>query len=169
MHNLNLYIKEYSNLSFWEIKQINYYLDTNFDKKSLDFFKPFIQYSTFIIIVYQKFIIGFINFINIRNFFELYCNTRPGYQFPIPIITLNGIFINNLFIQHKNRGKNLGTILVNSCIKYVKHNDLDHIICQVLDNNIKAKNLYLKLYFKIFMTGYDIMTKQKLNIFYRNI
>ena len=169
MHKFNLYIKTYDKLSPWEIKQINYYLESNFDKKSLKFFKPFIQYSTFIIIEFQQFIIGFINFIKIKNFFELYSTKFPGYPFPLPIITLNGIFINNLFIQHKNRGKKLGSLLVNSCIKYVKQNDLDHIICQVLENNIKAKKLYIKLYFKIFMSGYDAITKQKLSILYRNV
>lgn len=166
---LRFKIKTFNQLSKWELKQINYYLETNFHKKSLEFFKPFISYSKFIILEFQKFIIGFINFISVKYFFELYTKIVPGELFPLPIITMNGIFINNLFIHTKNRGKKLGTLLVKSSLKYIKKNDMDHVICQVLEENIKAKNLYLKLNFKTFLSGYDPITNKKLLILYKNI
>ena len=39
----------------------------------------------------------------------------------------------------------------------------------VLEENTKAKNLYLKLKFKTFLSGYDPMTNKKLLILYKNI
>ena len=42
--NYTYSLKIYTNLSYWEKKQIDYYTKTYFEKKDMDFYKPFTLY-----------------------------------------------------------------------------------------------------------------------------
>lgn len=56
--------------------------------------------------------------------------------------------IDALYIEESYRNKKIATTLIENFIKYCKNNNINEITINVLENNIKAKNLYLK-YFKL--------------------
>ena len=71
-------------------------------------------------------------------------NNIVGYIYCI----LNGDIakIDALFIEESYRKKGIATKLIENFINYAKENNIKTITINVLDNNIKAKNLYLKYF-----------------------
>ena len=73
----------------------------------------------------------------------------------IPIISWNGYYINNFCVDKKYRRKGYGTELLHKIINTSKKEDKDHLILQVSDTNIEAKQLYYKMGFVDHLKGTD--------------
>ena len=58
------------------------------------------------------------------------------------------IIIDALYVEEQYQNKGIATNLINEAINYSKLNNIKYIIINVLENNLKAKNLYSK-YFKL--------------------
>ena len=59
------------------------------------------------------------------------------------------IKIDALYVLEDYQNKKIGTSIINKIIEYAKLNNFEYITINVLDNNIKAKNLYYK-YFTLY-------------------
>jgi ribosomal protein S18 acetylase RimI-like enzyme len=120
---------------------------------------------TYIIqIVYKNKIIGICSFIHVDKLIELFKKIYSNLQYPLPIITFNGVFMNNLCIHPYFRKIGLSKIIVRLLINLCKEKDYDHILCQVNTNNTKALKLYQNYKFRIHSTG--LLNNQKWNIMY---
>lgn len=117
-------IKDYTNLN-------NY-----FDKKYLDDFKKYEQYSQTIKIPQGSVTICPSKYIN-----------------GIPQITWDGYFINNLIIYPKFRKKGYGTKLLTTIKNRAKSEGKLHLISQVKTNNKAAINLHNKNDFFVYFRG----------------
>ena len=166
--NYTYSLKIYKKLSYWEKKQIDYYINTFFKKKDIEFYKPFINLNKYLFFINSNNnrIFGFISLINLEEFRYQYNKIYPSKELPIPTITLNGLFINNLFIHPKYRKKSFGILIINHIINYANNNNFDHIVCQVYNNNIPAMKLYQKMNFRSYMVGMCPDNNQKCSILY---
>ena len=145
--------------------QIYSLLNISFNNdKSFTTFYPFIPYTNIIMVIYKNIIIGISCLIPINILIEKYRNLYCHTDYPLPIITMNGLFMNNLCVNPKFRNKKLSKIIINMSINYCKINNYDHIICQVRDNNFKAMKLYNNFKFRIHSKG--IYDNNKWNIMY---
>ena len=166
--NYTYSLKIYTNLSYWEKKQIDYYTKTYFEQKDIEFYKPFNTLNKYLILINAKNnrIFGFISLINLEDFRYQYKKVYPNKELSIPTITLKGLFINNLFIHPNYRKKSFGILIINHIINYANNNNFDHIVCQVYNNNIPAMKLYQKMKFRSYMVGICPNNNQKCSILY---
>ena len=81
--------------------------------------------------------------------------TPTKYVPNIPMISWNGLFMNNLCVEPDERNIGLGTKLVKKVIEYGRDNGYDHIILQVKSVNYPAIHIYEKLGFVRYMEGRD--------------
>lgn len=72
---------------------------------------------------------------------------------------MKGVFISDLFVIDKFRGKGIATKLIKACLKIAKEKKAKKVLLGVLVNNKKALNLYEKLGFKI--NRYEMERKLK--------
>ncbi len=73
----------------------------------------------------------------------------------IPMISWNGLFLNNLCVEPDIRNTGVGTQLVSGAIEYGRERGYDHIILQVKSVNYPAIRIYEKLGFVRYMEGRD--------------
>ena len=130
--NLNNF--ENFNNNFKHPKLIN----TCFSKKEIDTFKNYYKFSK---IVYGKNSVCYLTPTNVLD--------------DIPIISWNGYYINNFCVDKKYRRKGYATQLLHKIINTSKKEDKDHLILQVSDTNIEAKQLYYKMGFVDHLKGTD--------------
>jgi len=166
---------QYKNVRY-EIKQFIYIrknrrseiyklLHHNF-KNDLSFklFNPLLPYTYVIQLLYNNKLIGISCVIPINTLIEKFALVYPNTSYPLPIITLNGVYMNNLCIDIPYRKLGLSKYLVKLTVNFTKNNDLDHILCQVDINNIRAIRLYNNFKFRIHSSG--ISNGRKCNIMY---
>ena len=95
---------------------------------------------------------------NNKLFIAIDDNNIIGYIY-IKLISTDGIdnnkelLIDALYVDEDYRNKGIATSLINKVKDYAKENNIKYISINVLDKNIKAKNLYNKLGFNINSLG----------------
>lgn len=95
---------------------------------------------------------------NNKLFIAIDDNNIIGYIY-IKLISTDGIdnnkelLIDALYIEEDYRNKGIATSLINKVKEYSINNNIKYISINVLDKNIKAKNLYNKLGFNINSLG----------------
>jgi len=95
---------------------------------------------------------------NNKLFIAIDDNNIIGYIY-IKLISIDGIdnnkelLIDALYIEEDYRNKGIATSLINKVKEYSINNNIKYISINVLDKNIKAKNLYNKLGFNINSLG----------------
>jgi len=75
--------------------------------------------------------------------------TPVEHVYGLPIVTMNGYYLNNMCVNPKKRKQGLGTKLLNKVVNEAKKGNKDHIILYVEKNNTPAINLYKKNKFRI--------------------
>ena len=75
--------------------------------------------------------------------------TPVEHVYGLPIVTMNGYYLNNMCVNPKKRKQGLGTKLLNKVVNEAKKGNKDHIILYVENNNTPAINLYKKNKFRI--------------------
>ena len=75
--------------------------------------------------------------------------TPVEHVYGLPIVTMNGYYLNNMCVNPKKRKQGLGTKLLNKVVNEAKKDNKDHIILYVEKNNTPAINLYKKNKFRI--------------------
>jgi len=76
--------------------------------------------------------------------------TPVEHVYGLPIVTMNGYYLNNMCVNPKKRKQGLGTKLLNKVVNEAKKDNKDHIILYVEKNNTPAINLYKKNKFRIY-------------------
>jgi len=76
--------------------------------------------------------------------------TPVEHVYGLPIVTMNGYYLNNMCVNPKKRKQGLGTKLLNKVVNEAKKGNKDHIILYVEKNNTPAINLYKKNKFRIY-------------------
>ena len=95
---------------------------------------------------------------NNKLFIAIDDNNIIGYIY-VKLISTDGIdnnkelLIDALYIEEDYRNKGIATSLINKVKEYSINNNIKYISINVLDKNIKAKNLYNKLGFNINSLG----------------
>ena len=95
---------------------------------------------------------------NNKLFIAIDDNNIIGYIY-IKLISTDGIdnnkelLIDALYVEEDYRNKGIATSLINKVKEYSINNNIKYISINVLDKNIKAKNLYNKLGFNINSLG----------------
>ena len=95
---------------------------------------------------------------NNKLFIAIDDNNIIGYIY-IKLISIDGIdnnkelLIDALYIEEDYRNKGIATSLISKVKEYSINNNIKYISINVLDKNIKAKNLYNKLGFNINSLG----------------
>ena len=101
---------------------------------------------------------------NNKLFIAIDDNNIIGYIY-IKLISTDGIdnnkelLIDALYIEEDYRNKGIATSLINKVKEYSINNNIKYISINVLDKNIKAKNLYNKLGFNINSLGLKYTNK----------
>jgi len=75
--------------------------------------------------------------------------TPVEHVYGLPIVTMNGYYLNNMCVNPKKRKQGLGNRLLNKVVNEAKKENKDHIILYVEKNNTPAINLYKKNKFRI--------------------
>ena len=75
--------------------------------------------------------------------------TPVEHVYGLPIVTMNGYYLNNMCVNPKKRKQGLGNKLLNKVVNEAKKENKDHIILYVEKNNTPAINLYKKNNFRI--------------------
>ena len=89
------------------------------------------------------------NYINDPTKYLYLCEDNKKIVGYIYTISIGGALkIDALFVKEDYRKKGIATKLINEIINYAKTNNIKYITINVLENNIKAKELYSK-YFKL--------------------
>ena len=89
----------------------------------------------------------YINYINDNTKYFEVCednDTIVGYIYVI--INNNIAKIDALYVEEAYRNKKIATKLIENFINYSKDNNIKEITINVLENNVKAKNLYSKYF-----------------------
>ena len=76
--------------------------------------------------------------------------TPVEHVYGLPIVTMNGYYLNNMCVNPKKRKQVLGNRLLNKVVNEAKKENKDHIILYVEKNNTPAINLYKKNKFRIY-------------------
>jgi len=76
--------------------------------------------------------------------------TPVEHVYGLPIVTMNGYYLNNMCVNPKKRKQGLGNRLLNKVVNEAKKGNKDHIILYVEKNNTPAINLYKKNKFRIY-------------------
>lgn len=91
----------------------------------------------------------YINFINDRaKYFEVCEDDGEIVGYIYSKLNNNTALIDALFVEESYRNKKIATTLIENFISFCKSNNIDEISIKVLENNVRAKNLYSK-YFKL--------------------
>lgn len=79
------------------------------------------------------------------------CYVTPvEHVYGLPIVTMNGYYLNNMCVNPKKRKQGLGNKLLNKVVNEAKKENKDHIILYVEKNNTPAINLYKKNNFRMY-------------------
>ena len=80
------------------------------------------------------------------KFFEVCEDNNEIVGYIYSIIEDKKAKVDALFVDEKYRNKKIATTLIENFINYCKENNIKEITIKVLENNTKAKNLYLKYF-----------------------
>ena len=80
------------------------------------------------------------------KYFEICEDNNEIVGYIYSVIENNTAKIDAIFVEELYRNKNIATTLISNFIDYCKENNIKEITIKVLENNMKAKNLYYKFF-----------------------